>query len=64
MKVLAVVLGIIFVILAILAITGTAHFSRALGFDGHRHVKHAILYAVIAILCFIWSRMSTEPASA
>lgn len=62
MKALAVVLGIIFVILAILTITGIAHFAPAIGLDGHRHAKHTILFAVIAILCFIWARMSTEAA--
>jgi hypothetical protein len=62
MKALAVVLGIIFVILAILAATGIAHFAPALGLDGRHHTKHTVLYAVIAILCFIWARMSTEAA--
>jgi hypothetical protein len=63
MKVLAVVLGVIFVILAILAATGIAHFAPALGLDGKHHTKHTILYAVIAVLCFIWARMSTETPS-
>ena len=64
MKVLAVVLGIIFVILAILTATGAAHFAPAIGLDGHHHTKHTILYAILAILCFIWARMSTEAAPA
>ena len=34
MKVLAVVLGIIFVVAAICAATGILHFSHPLGFDG------------------------------
>ena len=59
MKVLAVVLGIIFIILAILTWTGAAHFLPAIGLDGKHHTKHTILYAVIAILCFVWARMST-----
>lgn len=62
MKVLAVVLGIIFVILAILTATGVAHFAPFIGLDGHRHTKHTILFAVIAVLCFVWARMSTEAA--
>lgn len=62
MKVLAVVLGIIFVILAILTATGAASFAPVIGLNGHHHTKHTILYAVIAILCFIWARMSTEAA--
>jgi tryptophan-rich sensory protein len=64
MKVLAVVLGVIFVILAILTATGAAHFAPAIGLNGQHHTKHTILYAVLAILCFVWARMSTEPASA
>jgi hypothetical protein len=64
MKALAVVLGIIFVILAILTATGAAHFAPVLGLNGERHTKHTILYAVIAILCFVWARMSTESAPA
>lgn len=64
MKVLAVVLGILFVILAILTATGVAHFLPALGLNGERHTKHTILYAVLAILCFVWARMSTESAAA
>ena len=63
MKVLAVVLGIVFVILAILTATGVASFAPAIGLNGHHHTKHTILYAVIAILCFIWARMSTETAT-
>lgn len=62
MKVLAVVLGIIFVLAAIAAATGVLHFSHPLGFDGKPHTKHTILYAVIAVLCFLWARMSTESA--
>lgn len=64
MKVLAVALGILFVILAILTATGIAHFAPAIGLDGHHHTKHTILFAVLAILCFVWARMSTEPAAA
>lgn len=64
MKALAVVLGIIFVILAILTATGVAHFAPAIGLNGVHHTKHTILYAVLAILCFVWARMSTESAPA
>ena len=58
MKVLAIVLFIVFVIAAVLAFTGTAHFSHLLGFDGHRHLKHSIGYAVLAVLCLLWMRMA------
>lgn len=64
MKVLAIVLGVIFILAAICAATGILHFSRALGFDGHPHTKHTILYAVIGILCFLWARMSPGTTSA
>jgi hypothetical protein len=64
MKTLAVILGIIFLIAAILAWTGIAHFSHALGFDGTRHVKHGVLYIVIALVCFAWARMSSDTAPA
>jgi hypothetical protein len=64
MKTLAVVLGIIFVIAAIAAATGFLHFSHTLGFDGRHHTKHTILYAVIALLCFAWARMSSDTAPA
>jgi tryptophan-rich sensory protein len=60
MKVLAVAIGIIFVILAILTATGAAHFAPAIGLDGQHHTKHTVLYAVIALLGFVWARMSTE----
>lgn len=58
MKVLAVVLFIVFVIAAVLAFTGMAHFSHVLGFDGQRHLKHGIGYAVLAVLCLLWMRMA------
>jgi Co/Zn/Cd efflux system component len=64
MKVLAIVLGIIFVLAAIATATGVLNFSHALGFDGTHHTKHAILYAIIAIVCFAWARMSGETAPA
>ncbi|HZT11360.1 MAG TPA: hypothetical protein VFA29_01020 [Candidatus Baltobacteraceae bacterium] len=59
MRTLAVVVGIIFVLAAICSATGILHFSHALGFDGARHTKHTILYAVIALLCFAAARMSS-----
>ena len=58
MKILALALGVIFIILAILTATGVASFAHVLGVDGVRHLKHTILYAVLAILCFIWARFA------
>ena len=62
MKILALILGIVFVVLAVVAIAGVATFLPALGFDGRHHVKHAILYTVLAVLCFIWMRFSANAA--
>lgn len=64
MKVVAIVLGIIFILAAICTATGILHFNHTLGFDGQRHMKHTILYAVIGVLCFLWARMSTGTTSA
>jgi len=58
LKVLAIVLFVVFVAAAVLAFTGAAHFSHLLGFDGHRHIKHGIVYAVLAVLCLLWVRMA------
>lgn len=60
MKTLALVLGIIFVVLAILAFTGIASFMPALGVDGTHHMKHGIGYLILAILCFVWMRFQTN----
>lgn len=58
MKILALVLVAVFIIAAILAFTGAANFSHILGFDGQRHVKHAIVYAILAVLALLWVRMA------
>lgn len=58
MKILAVVLFVVFLIAAVLAFTGVAHFSHLLGFDGQRHIKHGIVYAVLAVLSLLWMRMA------
>jgi hypothetical protein len=64
MKVLAVALGIIFLILAVLTFTGAVHALPAIGLDGKHHTKHTVLFFVIALLCFVWARMSAEPSTA
>jgi hypothetical protein len=56
MKALAIVLAIIFIVLAILTFTGVAHFAPFLGLDGTHHTKHAVLYLVLALLSLIWLR--------
>ena len=63
MKILAIVLTLVFVVLAVLAATGAASFSHALGLDGTHHVKHAIVYIILAILCVIWARFAGSTAA-
>jgi len=58
LKILATVLFIVFLIAAVLAFTGMAHFSHVLGFDGQRHIKHGIVYAILAVLSLLWMRMA------
>jgi hypothetical protein len=62
-KILAIVLALVFLVLAILTATGIAsfhsHILAVLGLDGAKHLKHTILYAVLAILCFIWARFAS-----
>ena len=60
MKTLALVLGIVFIILAVLTATGIASFAPAIGLNGHHHLKHTVLFAVIAVLCFIWMRFAAN----
>jgi chromate transport protein ChrA len=63
LKTLALVLALLFIVAAIFAVTGWAHFSHVLGFDGVKHTKHAILYAALAILSLLWYRMgASQPA--
>ena len=63
MKAVAVVLAILFVVLAILAGTGAVDLhSRALGLDGTHHAKHTVGYLVLAVLCLVWMRfLNAEP---
>lgn len=63
MKNLALALGIIFFVLAILCFTGIASFLPALGVDGTHHMKHGIAYLILAVLSFVWMRFqSNSPA--
>ena len=58
MKTLALVLAIIFFVLAILCFTGLTNIMPAIGLDGTHHSKHGIAYLVLAILCVVWMRMA------
>ncbi len=64
MKPLALVLAVAFVILAILAFLGSVNLGvHAIGLDGTRHVKHAVLYAILAALSLVWFRFQTNAAA-
>jgi hypothetical protein len=58
LKVLAIVLFVVFAAAAVLTFTGVATFAPILGFDGQHHIKHGIVYAVLAILSLLWMRMA------
>lgn len=58
MKTLALVLAVIFFLLAVLCFSGVASFMPAIGLDGTHHTKHGIAYLVLAILCVVWMRMA------
>lgn len=60
MKILALILGIVFIVFAITAATGICKYAPALGFDGQHHLKHAILYAVLAVLALFWYRFQAN----
>ncbi|HEY8322515.1 MAG TPA: hypothetical protein VIG46_12065 [Candidatus Baltobacteraceae bacterium] len=63
MKILALVLTVVFVLFAITAATGICNAVPALGFDGAHHLKHAILYAVLAVLSILWYRFQANAAA-
>ncbi len=62
MKPLAIILAVIFIVLAICAIVGVNAGVHALGLDGTRHTKHAVIYAVLAILSLVWLRFQNNAA--
>ena len=64
MKPLAIVLAVMFLILAACAFTGAIHGGpRSLGLDGLPHAKHGVLYVILAVLSLIWLRFqSAAPA--
>ena len=67
MKGLAVALAVIFVICAVVSIVHPLEpnsVTNALGFStGKAHVKHPVLYFVLAVLALIWLRFqSAQPA--
>ncbi len=60
MKNLAIVLAFVFIALSICVYLGVWNGLPAIGLDGTHHVKHAILYAILAILSLLWFRFQTN----
>lgn len=60
MKPLALLLSVVFIVLAILTATGATSFAPAIGLNGHHHVKHTILYGVLAVLSLVWYRFQAN----
>lgn len=58
MKTLALILAIIFFVLAILTFTGATNIMPLIGLNGAHHTKHSIAYFVLGILCLVWMRMA------
>ncbi len=64
MKILALVLAIVFVVLAVLVHLGALSVPGLgfLGLNGQPHTKHMILYIVLALLCLVWWRFASAEA--
>ncbi len=60
MKNLALVLAIIFIILAVTVALGLSSAAPILGMNGEHHTKHAVLYAVLAVLSLVWYRFQSN----
>ncbi|MBC5799767.1 MAG: hypothetical protein GIX03_15645 [Candidatus Eremiobacteraeota bacterium] len=59
MKALALVLAVVFFIIAILYATGVLQVASN---HGGPHFSHAALFAVLGVLSLIWMRFQTQPA--
>jgi len=68
MKALAVVLVVVFVLMAALALAHPlepSSLTKAIGFSSDKpHTKHAIAYFVLALLSLVWIRFQTNAAKA
>ncbi len=60
MKPLALVLAIVFFIIAILYALGIMQFGSQ---HGGRHLSHAVLFVVLAVLSLVWMRFQSGTAS-
>jgi len=59
-KALALVLAVVFFIIAILYAAGVLQIGSH---HGGRHISHAVLFAVLGVLCLIWMRFQTSGRS-
>jgi hypothetical protein len=66
MKGLAVLLFVVFVVCAIVSLMHPfppSGLTDALGFSSKPHVKHPVMYLILAVLSLIWLRFaSAQPA--
>ena len=61
MKAFAVVLAIVFFVIALLYLLGLLQLGTS---HPGRHVSHAALFAVLGVLSLVWMRFQTGTASA
>jgi hypothetical protein len=67
MKGLAIILAVVFVIAAVVSVLhplAPSPLTSALGFSNDKpHLKHPVLYLVLAVLSLVWLRFqSAQPA--
>jgi type VI protein secretion system component VasK len=60
-KPLALILAVVFFIVAILYLVGVLQVGVA--HPGGRHVSHFVLFAVLGALCLVWMRFQGAPAT-
>ena len=58
MKSLALVLAIVFFIIAILYAIGTLQYGAH---EPGPHLKHAVLFAILGVLSLVWMRFQSSP---
>ncbi len=60
MKPLALVLAVVFFIIAILYLIGVLQVG--VSHPGGRHVSHFVLFAVLGVLSLVWMRFQAAPS--
>jgi len=61
MKVVAFLLAVVFFVVAVLYVAGLMQFGAA---TPGRHVKHAVLFAILGALSLVWMRFGAGPERA